>query len=193
MGARRRQASKSRGGDRLRTSGRFCRFCRWVSEAFLSHRRAHLPVTGHATGHTPSEWCQLYPMYPNVHPNAANHTPTESASMTQHTPNTQTHSAVTKRSQTPAGELQNRCTAACAVVGGFDSHTPLPRIHGACARARPSTRARADNIRPTSMATSAGFLQMMTNAPPEVDPIKDNVHSRKSAKSSLGCADNAFA
>ena len=54
--------------------------------------------------------------------------------MTQHTPNTQTHSAVTKRSQTPAGELQNRCTAACAVVGGFDSHTPLPGIHAAGAR-----------------------------------------------------------
>src|SRR5260221_8200263 len=136
-------------------------------------------------------------MYPNVHPNAANHTPTERASMTQQTPISRTHSAVTKRSQTPADELQNRCTAACVVVGGFDSHTPLPGIHGACARSLarpcPSTRASAHNIRPTSMATSAGFLQMMTNAPPEVDPIKDNVHSRKSAKSSLGCADNAFA
>jgi hypothetical protein len=43
------------------------------------------------------------------------------------------------------------------------------------------------------MATSAGFLQMMTNAPPEVAPIKDNVNSRKSAKSSLGCTDDALA
>src|SRR5258706_15740616 len=79
--------------------------------------------------------------------------------------------------------LQNRCTAACAVVGGFDSHTPLPGIHAAGARTRPcpSTRASADNIRPTSMATSVGFLQMITNAPPEVDLIKDNVNSRKRA------------
>jgi len=53
--------------------------------------------------------------------------------------------------------------------------------------------ASADNIRPTSMVTSAGFPQMMTNAPPEVDLLKDNVHSRKSAKSSLGCADDALA
>src|SRR5260221_3853140 len=115
--------------------------------------------------------------------------------MTQHTPDSQTHSAVTIRNQTPAGELQNRCTAACTVVGGFDSHTPLPRIHAAGARARVEGhgRASADNLRPTSMATSAGFLQMMTNAPPEVDLLKDNVHSRKRAKSSLRCADDAFA
>jgi len=50
--------------------------------------------------------------------------------------------------------LQNRCTTARAAVGGFDSHTPLPRIHGDRRRALAPKDACERPLSTTSRTTS---------------------------------------